>query len=87
MGTKALHIDARRGIAGVYPQNSSHVYATSHYWDTDDELACAWDEPELGFDWPVTDPILSPRDENAGSFSEMRLSWNRFVAEADPRST
>ncbi len=52
-----------------YPQDSLHINAVSHYWDTNDELACAWDDPELGFDWPVTDPMLSPRDDKAGSFA------------------
>ncbi len=66
-----------------YPQNSSHVYAVSHYWDTDDELACAWDDPELGFNWPVSDPILSPRDKNAGSLAELRRSWSRAVTAGD----
>ncbi len=66
-----------------YPQDSLHVYAVSHYWDVDDEMGCAWDDPELGFNWPVSDPMLSPRDKNAGSFAEMRRSWSDAVAVAD----
>ena len=27
-----------------------------------DELGVAWDDPEIGADWAVTDPILSDRD-------------------------
>ena len=62
-----------------YPQDSLHVYAVSHYWDVDDEMGCAWDDPELGFNWPVSDPILSPRDKNAGSLADMRRSWSDAV--------
>ena len=28
-----------------------------------DELGVAWDDPEIGADWGVTDPVLSARDQ------------------------
>jgi dTDP-4-dehydrorhamnose 3,5-epimerase len=29
------------------------------------ELAVRWDDPDLGIDWPVAEPVLSPRDAAA----------------------
>ena len=29
------------------------------------EVAIAWDDPEIGIDWPVREPTLSERDRNA----------------------
>lgn len=62
------------GVAhGFYfPEPSIHVYAVSETFDPDDELGCRWDDPEIGFAWPCTAPLLSERDTQAGTFSEMR---------------
>jgi hypothetical protein len=30
----------------------------------------AWDDPELGIDWPAADPVLSDRDRSNPSLSE-----------------
>ena len=63
-----------------FPTDSLHVYAVSRYWNFEDELGCAWDDPGLGVDRPVSDPILSQSDVNAGSLAKMRLDWLRAVA-------
>jgi len=31
-------------------------------YDPDDELGVAWDDPDVGADWGVADPVLSARD-------------------------
>ena len=47
------------------------VYAVSHYWDTDDELACHWADPDLGIAWPFSPSLVSVRDDEAGTLSEL----------------
>jgi dTDP-4-dehydrorhamnose 3,5-epimerase len=39
------------------------TYLVDNYYDPADELGLAWDDPEVGADWGVADPILSPRDQ------------------------
>jgi len=39
------------------------TYLVDNYYDGADEFGVAWDDPTLGIDWGVTDPILSPRDK------------------------
>jgi len=39
------------------------TYMVDNYYNPDDELGVAWDDPEIGADWGVSDPILSPRDQ------------------------
>lgn len=39
------------------------TYLVDGYYNPADELGVAWDDPEIGADWGVTDPILSPRDQ------------------------
>lgn len=38
------------------------TYIVDNYYDGDDELGVAWDDPELAVEWGVTEPVLSARD-------------------------
>jgi dTDP-4-dehydrorhamnose 3,5-epimerase len=55
----------------LFLEPSIHVYAVSRYWDVADELACHWADPVLEFDWPLTPTLLSDRDRDAGSLSDL----------------
>jgi dTDP-4-dehydrorhamnose 3,5-epimerase len=39
-------------------------YLVDSYYNPDDELGVAWDDPAVGADWGVTDPVISDRDRN-----------------------
>ena len=39
------------------------TYLVDSYYNPDDELGVAWDDPEIHADWGVVAPILSPRDQ------------------------
>jgi dTDP-4-dehydrorhamnose 3,5-epimerase len=50
------------------------TYLVDRYYDTNDELGVAWDDPELAIPWPFDgQPLLSPRDQK-----------NPRVADLDP---
>ncbi len=55
------------GVAhGFYfVEPSTHIYAVSEYWNTQDELGCYWGDPALDMDFTKHQPTLSPRDMNA----------------------
>lgn len=38
------------------------VYFVDGYYNPEDELGVAWDDPEIGADWGVADPVISERD-------------------------
>ncbi|MDQ3570569.1 MAG: dTDP-4-dehydrorhamnose 3,5-epimerase family protein [Actinomycetota bacterium] len=40
------------------------TYLVDAYFNPDDELGVAWDDPDIGADWGVSDPILSERDRS-----------------------
>jgi dTDP-4-dehydrorhamnose 3,5-epimerase len=43
-----------------------HVeYKCTDFYDPEDELKIAWDDPEIGIRWPVVEPVLSPKDKAA----------------------
>jgi dTDP-4-dehydrorhamnose 3,5-epimerase len=47
------------------------IYRLSDYYDPELELGVAWDDPQLGIEWPISDPILSDRDRNAPRLAEV----------------
>ncbi len=71
--TLALDLDGE-SARGVYiPPGVAHgfaaltdltiTYLVDGYYDPADELGVAWDDPEVGADWGVADPVLSGRDQ------------------------
>lgn len=38
------------------------MYLVDGYYDPADELGVAWDDPDVGADWGIADPVLSARD-------------------------
>jgi dTDP-4-dehydrorhamnose 3,5-epimerase len=39
-------------------------YMVDGYYNPDDELGVAWDDPDLDVDWGVGQPVISERDRN-----------------------
>ncbi|HXQ59869.1 MAG TPA: dTDP-4-dehydrorhamnose 3,5-epimerase [Acidimicrobiales bacterium] len=72
--TLALDLDGEddRGVfipPGVAHGFASHTdllmwYLVDNYYNPADEMGVAWDDPEIGADWGVTDPVLSKRDRD-----------------------
>jgi dTDP-4-dehydrorhamnose 3,5-epimerase len=52
-------------------------YRLSSYYDPATEAGIAWDDPEVGVEWPLDDPQLSERDRTAPSLAEIadELPW------------
>lgn len=73
-GERPAAIVIPHGVAhGFYfHEPSLHAYAVSHYWDPDDELACRWDDPEVGIEWPEPPRLVSERDASAPPLAELR---------------
>ena len=46
-------------------------YKCTALYDRDDELSIAWDDPEIGIEWPVAEPILSRKDAAAARLAEV----------------
>lgn len=53
-----------RGFCAL-TDNSEVQYKCSGHFNKDDDNAILWNDPEIGIDWPVKNPILSERDRNA----------------------
>jgi dTDP-4-dehydrorhamnose 3,5-epimerase len=51
-------------------------YKCTELYDAADEIAIAWNDPEIGIDWPIADPVVSEKDRRAPRLRDLagRLS-------------
>ena len=50
----------------VVSEEASVLYKLSYegeYQDVDDQFTFKWDDPDIGIDWPINNPILQKRDK------------------------
>ena len=45
-------------------------YKCTGVFNAKEDLAVRWNDPLIGIDWPITNPILSERDQNAPTVTE-----------------
>lgn len=55
----------------VLSEVADFTYLLSSLYDPLTEAGIAWDDPEVGVDWQVSEPLLSERDKSAPSLSEI----------------
>ena len=53
------------------------AYKLTSYYDPATEAGIKWDDPEVGVQWPISEPQLSERDKSAPSLREIEgdLPW------------
>ncbi len=58
-------------------------YKCTDYYDPNDELRIAWNDPAIGIRWPIENPILSDKDRQAPNLEEQQ-GFRPFYSEAQP---
>ena len=48
-------------------------YKCTTFYDRDDEVGIAYNDPSLAIPWPIADPVLSPKDQR-------NMRWSDFAA-------
>ncbi len=70
-----------KGFAHGYltlEDNSEVTYKVDNVYHPESERAIRWNDPEIGIDWGIKEPILSDKDKNAPSLQEF-LEENNAV--------
>ncbi len=52
-------------------EDTEVLYKVDAYYDREADAGIAWNDPALGIDWPVNDPILSDKDRKAPKLSDI----------------
>jgi dTDP-4-dehydrorhamnose 3,5-epimerase len=55
----------------VLSEEADVAYLLSSTYDPATEAGIAWDDPDIGVEWPVEEPLLSERDKAAPRLSEV----------------
>jgi dTDP-4-dehydrorhamnose 3,5-epimerase len=58
----------------VLSETADVAYQLSSYYDPETEAGIAWDDPEVGVEWGVAEPLLSERDRSAPALAEVAES-------------
>lgn len=53
----------------VLSESATLLYKITARYVPADEIAIAWDDPDIGIEWPLSVPLLSPRDAKAPRLS------------------
>jgi dTDP-4-dehydrorhamnose 3,5-epimerase len=55
----------------VLSEEADVGYKVSSYFNPETEAGIAWDDPDLGVEWPLSEPLLSERDRSAPRLAEI----------------
>jgi dTDP-4-dehydrorhamnose 3,5-epimerase len=84
-----IRIVAQDGLRGVYiPRGVAHGFyaetdlqflnVVDEYYTGEDEFGIAWDDPDLGIEWPTREPILSERDRSNPPLADVLREAPRY---------
>ncbi|MEQ1680361.1 MAG: dTDP-4-dehydrorhamnose 3,5-epimerase family protein, partial [Nitrospira sp.] len=55
----------------VTSEMATFLYKCTAYYSPMDERGILWNDPALGIRWPISEPILSPKDQAYRTIKEM----------------
>ena len=55
----------------VLSDEADYMYQVTEYWDGSDATGVAWNDPDLAVPWPISDPIVSERDQHNPTMREL----------------
>ena len=55
----------------VLSETALFSYKCTDLYEPKDEMGIRWDDPEIGIDWPIKNPVLSERDAKAPRLKEV----------------
>jgi dTDP-4-dehydrorhamnose 3,5-epimerase len=58
----------------VLSDSADVLYRVSSYYDPELETGIAWDDPEIGIEWPIEEPVLSERDRGSPRLADASLA-------------
>ena len=53
----------------VLSETADFAYKCTDFYDPSDERGIIWNDPDLGIAWPISSPVLSPKDQGFRTLS------------------
>lgn len=60
----------------VLSEITDFTYKCTDYYHPEDESGIRWDDPDLNIEWPVSDPLVSGKDQKLPLFREIPESFS-----------
>ncbi|MBY0474169.1 MAG: dTDP-4-dehydrorhamnose 3,5-epimerase [Nitrosomonas sp.] len=57
----------------VLSEVADFIYRCTNYYHAESEQSIAWNDPDIGIEWPVSDVALSTKDQSAPNLSQQEL--------------
>lgn len=54
------------------------IYKCTTLYDADDDRGIAWNDPRIGIEWPLSDPVVSGKDAQRGTLPEDGTGLPRY---------
>lgn len=58
----------------VLSETARFLYKCSAFYDRNDDRGIAWDDPDIGIEWPIAEPELSQKDQNQPFLRDLPVS-------------
>lgn len=74
----------------VLSENAEFTYKCSDFYHPNDEGGLAWNDPDIGIDWPIPEEmelIISEKDKKWGGIASLKKSCENAGAKSDERTT
>ena len=62
----------------VTTETAQFEYKCTDFYDPDDELTIAWNDPALAISWPIESPLLSAKDEAGEPLADVQHRLPRY---------
>ncbi|SDN59162.1 dTDP-4-dehydrorhamnose 3,5-epimerase [Paenibacillus sp. yr247] len=62
------------GVCTLVP-NTQLLYKVDQYYSPQHDRGILWNDPQLGIDWPVSDPILSDKDRQHPHLQQAEINF------------
>jgi dTDP-4-dehydrorhamnose 3,5-epimerase len=59
----------------VLSDDADFLYKCTEYYQPGDEIGVLWNDPAIGIQWPVSNPLLSAKDEALPTLAALAAQW------------
>lgn len=59
----------------VISDDADFLYKCTEYYQPGDEIGVLWNDPAIGIQWPVNEPLLSDKDRTLPTLAALSAQW------------